>query len=73
MDKSRLFSTYNKARSVSRGNKRVDRALGLAQTNGYGSPYNTTPFSCDCPDSQYRKKLCKHRIALYLRAVSEEE
>lgn len=43
--------------------ERRNRALGLKL--GYGSKYETSANSCNCPDAQYRapEGWCKHRIA----------
>lgn len=75
MNKSKLFSVYNKARVAARNGRldtgRVNRALGVAQSKN-ARPYNTTITSCDCPDSLYRGATCKHRVALMMQKRMEQ-
>ena len=69
--KSLLFSSYNRikarARRSGQDTKRVDRALGLAQTTKRAArPYRTDNSACSCADNFYRRVKCKHMIALEL-------
>lgn len=51
--------------------KRVDRALGLLQQGGdyfAGKDYSATIDGCTCPDTFYRRVMCKHSIALMILA-----
>lgn len=69
-----VFRQYNRARRKT-DSGRANRALGLLMTpdrfkakiQEYGTNYN----GCNCPDSQHRGMLCKHRIAFIInwRAV----
>ena len=78
MDKSKLFTVYNRARGAAhRGaldTGRVNRALGIAQSKVYRGrePYVTTLAQCTCPDYQYRHAICKHMIALFLKTRIEQ-
>lgn len=65
--KSELFTNYNKMRATAADRPRLNRALGVAQSKSK-RPYNTTATGCDCPDSVYRKVICKHRLGLALVA-----
>jgi predicted nucleic acid-binding Zn finger protein len=49
---------------VSRQTKLAGR-IAAARQSGKGE-YMTTADSCSCPDHQYRKRTCKHMIALRL-------
>jgi hypothetical protein len=76
MDKSQIFTQYNKARkAVSDGileRGRVNRALGIAQSKSERK-YETTVGHCTCPDSTYRPGVvCKHRIALMMEIRSKK-
>jgi hypothetical protein len=67
MTKSELFTQYNRARAAARKGlldpKRVNKALGLAQSKTV-RPYLTTTRSCSCPDAaRHLGQPCKHRIA----------
>ena len=76
MDKSKLFTVYNRAKAVAHQGKlepkRVNRALGIAQSREYPAKYVTTINSCTCPDSQYRHAICKHRLALAIKVRMSE-
>lgn len=76
IDRSTLFVSYNVCRRLAHqgylDEKRLNRALGLAQRKG-APKYHTTVDSCDCPDSTYRGRsgvTCKHRLALALREMA---
>jgi hypothetical protein len=67
MNKSQIFSIYNKARKAPREGKldegAVNRALGVIQRKGE-SKYITTIRSCNCDARKYNSsKPCKHMIA----------
>ena len=67
MTKNELFTQYNRARAAARKGlldpKRVNKALGLAQSKT-ARPYLTTTKSCSCPDaSRHPGQPCKHMIA----------
>ena len=73
--KSHIFTRFNVLRSMARhgehglDEKRINRALSLAQTTGYQDDYNTTPERCLCDDHRYRHEagiVCKHRIRLLI-------
>lgn len=71
MNKSKLFTWYNKARKapiVERG--RLNRALGLLQRADGGQSqfdeYGTALNFCGCPDQQYTRHYCKHQLAKML-------
>ena len=71
--KPAIFRRYNLIRhraTVER--RRLNRALSLA-LSGVGRPYATTLYACDCPDSQYRGVVCKHRAALQLSVAAAPE
>ena len=64
-----IFRQYNRARvAVDRG--RANRALGLLMSQEkFGDKikqYGTTYYGCNCPDSEIRNMLCKHRIAFVI-------
>jgi len=67
---SSLFTVYNHTRKVLFFEPgRLNRALGLAMRKNVKvkfQEYNTTEDHCDCPDSEIREAICKHRIAKYL-------
>jgi hypothetical protein len=78
LDKSTLFSVFNKARAKGAGldRGRVNRALGLIQSGKIklladgsaaggcnGTTYLVTKHGCTCPDATYRGIWCKHRVA----------
>ncbi len=72
VSKSVIWSNYNAARQLVRDGLldagRLNRALGVAQSRQERT-YHTTSTRCDCPDSTYRPGfVCKHRIALVLKA-----
>jgi uncharacterized Zn finger protein len=82
IDKSTLFSVFNKARAGSAGldRGRVNRALGYVQAgrvallddgtaivSGNAEPvYYVSAAGCDCPDHLWRAARCKHQIARWL-------
>lgn len=71
-ERSAIFSEYNRLRG--RGNveqERLNRALGIVQ-KGNLDRYNTTIDSCDCPDSQIRGVICKHRAALRMHQMAKK-
>jgi len=74
MDKSAIFSEYNRAKAAARSGKldanRVNRALGILQMKST-RPYSTTISSCDCQDAQFGH-VCKHRIAKMIERRAEE-
>ena len=73
MDKSKLFTVYNRARGAAHQGTldagRVNRALGIAQSKVYRGreSYVTTLAQCTCPDHQYRHVICKHMIAKMIK------
>lgn len=71
MTKSEIFSMYNKARAAARKGKleagRVNRALGILQTQNYVNKYNTTIHSCNCEDHKRHQVPCKHMVALMIK------
>jgi hypothetical protein len=72
MNKSALFSVYNKAARCDQLNRKVvNRALGIVQrgTDTIKPQYHTTIQHCDCPS---RIQPCKHRVALMLVKRSQE-
>ncbi len=80
MDKSKLFTIYNRARAAARRGAldpdRVNKALGICQANDYyrEKEYLTSVTSCTCPDHQYRSAICKHMIGKMIEIrVSEEQ
>jgi len=82
LTKSEIFRWYNKAKAFARKNphlvdpKRVDRALGILQTKGdYFEihPWSASGTRCDCPDSLYRRVVCKHSIALLIESQILQE
>ena len=73
MNKSQIFTAYNKARTAARKGAtssagslevgRVNRALGVLQMST-PRPYHTTCRECDCPDRQRHPAIiCKHMAA----------
>lgn len=72
MDKRTIFVNYNRIKhSVPDFYlPRLNRAFGVAQKKE-PRPYKTTFTSCDCPDAIYRKVICKHIIALWLKETSD--
>jgi hypothetical protein len=72
--RTEVFRQYNRARSVCEQG-RCNRALGLLMHKSLFrdkiAQYSTTYNGCECPDSQVRHMLCKHRIAFVInwRAV----
>ena len=64
-----IFRQYNRAR-VATEPGRANRALGLLMDqNRFGEKvkeYRTTYNGCNCPDSEIRNMLCKHRIAFVI-------
>ena len=71
ISRSNLFTSYNAAKSIGIERGRLNRALGLAQTNKAPRPYITTPVSCTCADFRYRHVRCKHMISLALVTTAE--
>lgn len=69
--RSTIFSNYNrlKGRASPEYIPRLNRALGVAQRKE-PRPYETTFFSCTCPDFYYRGVLCKHILAEWLKFSS---
>lgn len=68
MTKSEIFTQYNKAMAAARQGKldpkRVNRALGIAQTKAPEQKYITSIKSCNCVDHQQHPSVaCKHMIA----------
>jgi len=75
MSRSALFRAYNRYRHKTADTKRLNRALGLAQRKE-GRPYQTSPEDCNCPDQECRRHLgivCKHRLAVILRELANEQ
>lgn len=75
MDKSKLFTTYNKARKAARQGKldpkAVNAALSVLQSST-ARPYHTTTHGCDCPARTYNPgKACKHMIAEMIKVRAE--
>lgn len=71
---SGLFTAYNVARGLARKGKlepkRVNRALGIAQSNDPSNPYGCTATMGKCPDARNRPGVtCKHQIAAALLAA----
>jgi hypothetical protein len=67
MTKSELFTQYNKAKAAAKQGKldakRVDRALGIAQSKNYPHSYQTTIKSCNCVDHRRNPNIvCKHMV-----------
>jgi hypothetical protein len=64
-----IFRQYNKARQATEIG-RANRALGLLMAPDEFSAkikeYGTTYYGCNCPDSEIRNMLCKHRIAFVI-------
>lgn len=66
-----LFSAYNYCKHYGRKTglwtrDRVDRALSYLMTGeaeAKWAEYQSTFKSCECPDSQYRKVICKHSLS----------
>lgn len=67
--KSRIFRNYNMAKGLGIERARLNKALGLAQSNAEPR-YITTLSDCTCGDRKYRGGWCKHIVALNLRAVA---
>lgn len=70
---SSLFTSYNIVKSCPFEPGRLNRALGLAMRKNAQDKfdeYNTTEDHCDCPDSEIRQAICKHRIAKYLIRIT---
>jgi len=81
VNKSAIFSKYNKAKKQYRGDEaqiaRLNRALGIAlspktqavKTAEY-APQAFIVWTCKCEDHQYRggKFTCKHQLAVWLTA-----
>lgn len=69
INKSQLFSSYNRLKATAADKPRVNRALGVAQSN-QPRPYITTADSCTCKDWEFRGSktgvACKHMTALAL-------
>jgi hypothetical protein len=67
MTKSEIFTQYNKARAAAHQGKldpkRVNRALGIAQTKATEQKYITSIKSCTCEDHKRNSTPCKHMIA----------
>lgn len=79
-NRSDLFTVYNLARPVARSGridaKRLNRALGLAQSSQAHQTatfmvYQTTTISCKCADSTNRKLTCKHMLAKQLLELAK--
>ncbi len=76
---SALMSAYNTVKSRGKKNglwdtARTDRAFGLLQSGEAKISwveYSTTVDSCECPDSQYRKVICKHSLAMMIGQVHD--
>lgn len=64
-----IFRQYNKARCATEPG-RANRALGLLMSPDLFTEkrkeYGTTYGGCNCPDSEIRNMLCKHRIAFVI-------
>lgn len=76
MTKSEIFTQYNKARAAARQGKldpkRVNRALGIAQTKAPEQKYITSIKSCNCVDHQQHPSVaCKHMIARMIEVKVE--
>lgn len=76
MTKSEIFTQYNKARAAARQGKldpkRVNRALGIAQTKAPEQKYVTTIKTCNCIDHQQHPSVaCKHMIARMIEVKVE--
>jgi hypothetical protein len=71
INKSKLFTTYNKAKKAARDGKldpkSVNKALGILQQNN-PKQYRTTLNSCDCQARVYDpQKPCKHMVSLMIK------
>jgi hypothetical protein len=75
MTKSEIFTQYNKARAAARQGKldpkRVNRALGIAQTKATEQKYITSIKSCTCEDHKRNSTPCKHMIARMIEVKVE--
>ena len=64
-----IFKQFNKARYATETG-RCNRALGLLMKpelfKAKIMEYGTTYGGCNCPDSEIRNMLCKHRIAFVI-------
>lgn len=64
-----IFRQYNRARHATEVG-RANRALGLLMRpelfKSKITQYGTTCGGCNCPDSEIRNMLCKHRIAFVI-------
>lgn len=69
MNRSQIFTGYNKMRSNHSDTARLNRALGVAQLK-QDRPYTTSASGCTCPDRTYRKVVCKHMLAAQITQVS---
>jgi hypothetical protein len=77
---SALWSAYNLLKHQGKrgglwDGPRCDRALGLilsGEAELAWIQYTTTDEWCDCPDSTYRSKVCKHSIARMIDAKHDQ-
>lgn len=81
LDMSLQMEVYNRALAWARrtglsDDGRVNRALGILKTSGAieraEAEYAATVDHCECPDAQYNGVVCKHRIALMMKARVDE-
>ena len=80
INKSYLFTVYNKARSAAKTGKldlkRVNKALGILQTPDYytgdKAEYGPSIHSCGCPDYKVRRVTCKHMISEMIKYRIDE-
>jgi hypothetical protein len=55
------------------GGGKVDMRAGLVESASHaGAFYRVTTHSCTCPDSQYRREVCKHQRALRIQRVLDD-
>lgn len=75
-ERSQVFTVYNHMRAGTVDHGRLNRGLGLAQSN-QESQYQTTATTCTCADWRYRISRhggqCKHQIRLALTAAGEAQ
>jgi len=80
MNLSALMTAYNLAKHFGRRTgilepRLADRALGYLMSGRIvqkAAEYGSTPRWCGCPDSQYRRRICKHSIAVEIERGHDE-
>ena len=74
-NRSETFKRYNQMKRTAADPKRLNRALGVAQSK-QERPYVTTAEGCSCKDWEFRGSKtgtpCKHMTALALVAPAVE-